>query len=427
MYRLGDITQINNILTNSLERSELVKSLNLRCSSWKSQNNLKYNILKYDKEWMAKESYNSVGLLRSVIFKDSGDIVCFAPPKSLSTSVESLKLQNDNLVCEEFVEGTMINMFYEKEKECWEFATRSSVGGNVCFYMTNGFHEKDTFKYMFNEVCQRIGFNMDTLNKQYVYSFVMQHPRNRIVKLVRNMALYLVEVYEIDGTNINIIDKSDYVDKFGISSNVKVPMRYANASENDIDTMIEMYASSNTVYDIQGIVFKNVTTGYRYKFRNPTFEMVRQLRGNQPKLQYHYLHLRKEGKVKEYLQYFKEHRYSFSDYRTHMHNYTKTLFSNYISCYIKKTKPLMDYPEKFRTHMYKLHHELYIPVLKEEKRYIDLNEVIKYVNSLHPSQQMYMINYDLRKNAKESKELATRNETESQEETSTSTSSTEQA
>jgi hypothetical protein len=77
--------------------------------------------------------------------------------------------------------------------------------------------------------------------------------------------------------------------------------------------------------------------------------------------------------------------------------------------------------------MYKLHHELYIPVLKEEKRYIDLNEVIKYVNSLHPSQQMYMINYDLRKNAKESKELATRNENESQEETSTSTSSTEQA
>ena len=76
----------------------------------------------------------------------------------------------------------------------------------------------------------------------------MQHPRNRIVKLVKNMALYLVEVYEIDGTNINIIDKTDYIDKFGISSNVKVPMRYANASENDIDAL----SDSECIWNILG-------------------------------------------------------------------------------------------------------------------------------------------------------------------------------
>ena len=91
MYTLGNITNINTILTNSGERSELVKPLNLRCSTWKSQNDIKYNILKYDKKMMANESYDNVGLLRSVIFKDSGEIVCYAPPKSLTTNADLLK------------------------------------------------------------------------------------------------------------------------------------------------------------------------------------------------------------------------------------------------------------------------------------------------------------------------------------------------
>ena len=59
----------------------------------------------------------------------------------------------------------------------------------------------------------------------------------------------------------------------------------------------------NTSYHIQGVVIKT-DDGARYKFRNPNYEHVRHLRGNQPKLQYQYLVLRQSGKVKEYLQYY---------------------------------------------------------------------------------------------------------------------------
>ena len=42
-------------------------------------------------------------------------------------------------------------------------------------------------------------------------------------------------------------------------------------------------------------------SGVRTKFRNPNYEFVRQLRGNEPKKQYRYLVLRQQEKVMEYL------------------------------------------------------------------------------------------------------------------------------
>ena len=34
---------------------------------------------------------------------------------------------------------------------------------------------------------------------------------------------------------------------------------------------------------------------------------------------------------------------------------TNKIHENYIGCYIKKEKPLGEYPKKFRSHMFKLH------------------------------------------------------------------------
>ena len=148
------------------------------------------------------------------------------------------------------------------------------------------------------------------------------------------------------------------------------------------------------------MVIKN-SLGERYKYRNPNYEHVRHLRGNQPKLQFQYLSLRKEGKVGEYLQYYREHRKVFNEFRNAIHDYTNELFQNYVKCYIKKEKQLTEFPEKFRTHMYNLHHELYLKILMPINKYINKTEVIHYFNNIHPAKQMFTLNYDLRKQFKD--------------------------
>jgi len=404
-YSLDNIPQIDGLLYSNEERKDIAKSLNLKYNVWKHKNGINYHILKYDKEWLSRDCVKSTGLLRSLIFKDNGTIMSFAPPKSLNTDDLSIEKEME-YIAEKYVEGTMINVFYDTESDTWEIATRSNIGGEICFFMEEGFKKENTFKYMFNEVCENIGFNIKDLNKSYVYSFVMQHPRNRIVKIIKNMKLYLVDVYEINNKTINSISTQD-MSIFGIPDNtVNNLQRVYLESNDDLQKCKDSYASMNTPYDIVGVVIKN-KLGERYKYRNPNYEHVRQLRGNQPKLQFQYLNLRQiprdndystMGKITEYLKYYPEHKVLFNNFRNIIHKYTAELFENYIRCYIKKEKELKHFPEKFRTHMYALHHELYLKKLMPEKKYINKNIVIEYFNTLHPAKQMFVMNYDVRKN-----------------------------
>ena len=152
----------------------------------------------------------------------------------------------------------------------------------------------------------------------------------------------------------------------------------------------------NTPYDIMGFVVKEHTTGMRCKYRNPGYEEVKTLRGNQPKLLYQYISLRKLGRVGTYLKYFPEHKEEFHSMRERIHNFTTSLHNSYVGCYVMKEKPLKEYSGQFRTHMFKLH-AFYLEELRENKGKIDRAFVIQYVNALHPAQLMFSLNFNFRK------------------------------
>jgi hypothetical protein len=227
---------------------------------------------------------------------------------------------------------------------------------------------------------------------------VLQHPENRIVVPFKQPQLYLVAVYEIiqkDG-DINVVEEDlSEVKKSGLwnLTGIKFPESYEFLSYTEL---IEKFASGNTQYDVLGVIVKNTTTGERTKFRNPIYEEVRHLRGNQPKLQYQYLCLRHAGKLPEFLKYYPETKEEMSKYRDQVHMFTENLHKNYVSCYVKKEQQLGLYPPQYRTHMFKLH-EHFTTNLRPKSLYITNTEVIKYVNNLHPSLLMYCLNYNMRK------------------------------
>ena len=153
----------------------------------------------------------------------------------------------------------------------------------------------------------------------------------------------------------------------------------------------------NTSYEIVGVVMHNKATGERTKIRNPVYEKVRKLRGNQPKLHYQYLCLRKEGRVGEFLNFYPENKAAFSSFREKLHLFTNVLFSNYISCYIKKERPLIEFSEQYRTHMFNIHNK-YLTQLKEAKQYVTKSVVIDHINNLHPSLLMHCLNFQMKTN-----------------------------
>ncbi len=360
-----------------------------------------YNVYNYDKNFLTHDKRETTGLFRSVIMRED-EIVAFAPPKSVryDSFIQRHKDTGD-LIIEEFVEGTMINLFYNVKKVEddivigeWELATRTTVGGKSVFFKetTKDNEEKSvSFRKMFLEAMNESGLEFTMFDPRYCYSFVVQHPKNRIVSVIDKPTIYLIAIYQIDNETKKVYEVVLDHETNKIYHHVKQPL--VIEAEN-YDEVKEKYASMNTDYSIMGVVFKS-RDGLRSKLRNPNYEQVKHLRGNSPKLQYQYLSLRQMGKVKEFLKYYPEYRKDLQQFRDDLHNYTNKLHENYIACYIQKQKPLGEFPKKFRSHMFKLH-EKYLSELREQKGYINKKTVIEYMNSLHPAQQMFVLNYNLR-------------------------------
>ena len=415
-YALNNVPGFASIISASPnDRKQVASTLNIKCFQWNYKNRKNYTIIKYDKKMLATMGYASMGLLRSVIIDEAGKVLCFAPPKSLPESTfedqfgtdirEYGSSQEVKYKVEEFVDGTMINAFYDTDLQSWQIATRSSVGAEISFYMEKGFKPEDTFNYMFFDICKDIKFDINTLDKDLVYSFVMQHPCNRIVKPIKEKSLFLVEVYRVHNEDILnqyiSVETNKIYETVKKNMNLKYPVLYGFDINGKDDKRIEevknAYASKNTRYDIVGIFIKD-NLGNRFKYRNPNYNYVKKLRGNNPKLQFQYLHLRKYHLVTQYLMYYPEHTELFDGFQKILHDYTRGLYDNYVACFILKKGSLGEYPEKYQNLMKDVHRDIYLNRLMHTRERMTLSHVIEYVNNVPPAKLMFLTNFDMRRN-----------------------------
>jgi hypothetical protein len=394
---------------DSDELQSLLKKSNLTNKKWKCGSHV-HSILKYTTGTLKCDELQTLGLLRSVVLDQHGKIMAFSPPKCIIPS-----LNGDNLIVEELVEGTMINVFYHRpngqdEGAGWELATKSCVGANIVFHSvqpksetnqtteaTEATEAKKTFRRMFLECMSETNLDFDALQKDCSYSFVMQHPNNHIVRRIEKPALYLIAVYKADNESLVVEEQCRDEHLARINANqetgVQLPLQFTDVGLSELQ---EIYTSLNAPYDFPGLVCRERSTGARFKYRNPNYERIKNLHGSEPKLQFQYLSLRQQGKVKEYLQLHPEHRDAFQKFKDQLHAYTNQLFANYIGCYVRKERPFTEYPAEFKTHMFRLH-EQYLKELREKREHITLGKTIAHMNGLPPSHQIYALNYGTRK------------------------------
>lgn len=369
----------------------------------KKHNN--YLIVKYNKSRLNYSNYMTLGLWRSVVLDTKNRrIVAFSPPKSLPWSDFAANNYLKDCQITEFQEGTMINLFFDKEANDWEISTKSGIGGKYKYFKET----KKTFRYMFLEALNYCGLEFDMLNKSFCYSFVLQHPENRIVVVHKEIKLYLTNIYSFSYQENNMFVNEEPLNIKWDSGNMKQmelvgdmisPLRNIELNEKTKtwEDLFNEYQRMDIEYYNVGIQVYNKNNGMRTKLRNPSYEKIKYLKGNSPKLQYQYYNLRQAGKVSEFLKYYPEYKYELARFRSELHKWTKQLFVNYHDCYIKKNKQLKDYAHQFKPHMYNLH-KLYLEELISVGNYVSMMVVVKYVNTLPPAKLMYAINYPYRKN-----------------------------
>lgn len=339
-------------------------------------------ILRYEKEFLNQENICTLGLFRSVIIHD-GKVVGFAPPKSISVLDNCFTKYSDEVRYEEYVEGTMINLYYHNED--WKIATRSNIGANNKF-----FRDSPTFNKLFHEIADEGVLPFDKLNKKYSYSFVIQHPKNRIVSNPKKR-LVLCDIFRCnqDFTVEHIPVLNDWYRNPELYHFIDIPRVY-NVRSFDEAIMKFANPSHTTDFNIMGFVMR--LGNRRAKYRNPEYEFARLLRGNHPKIQFQYFNLRKTGKVKQFLKYYPEYSDAFSIYRKEIHYFTQTLHKYYIDCFIYKTQTLDKYSHEYKPHLYKLHND-YLNILRPNGEKMSYGYVISYVNNLEPERLMFAVNY----------------------------------
>jgi hypothetical protein len=366
-----------------------------------------YTIVRYDKslvDMKKMENASTLGNMRSVIFSKSGELVCYSPPKSIQW--EEFRYSEyyfaQQPLFEEYVEGTMINMFWDEYCQSWEFATKNTIGCKKAFQCIDFLQTQQciqppkTFEDMFLEAYYHNNLQFINFDKSKCYSFVLQHPENRIVSYISEPRVYLIASYKIKNNCVMMDDMSDIkqqvielVNGKRFPSVLRFPIKYEDTTD------VEDFRN-HPDYNVMGIVIKNPKNGYYAKIRNNTYMNVKEMVGNSPSLLSRFVTLYKNMKLNEYVSLFPEHHNYFYYYQCLLNNYIALLEKSYHYIYILKNDMNNYFTRENKQHVNMVYHlkQLHKKYRAEKAirgasyRSVD---VIEYVNDMDQANLFYAL------------------------------------
>ena len=331
-------------------------------------------LIHYDKE-TTNMSAPHVDYFRSVIWnKETNTPVCAGPCRGSKFS----KATEGEFVAEEFIDGVMINMFWSASE--WHLATRTQIGAHCRYYSDSHFDE------LFWATFKDNGLTTDMLDKSQCYSWVLQHPKERIVvePAYGIPRIYLVEVSQIaaDGGHqvFDLATQPESLKRF-------LPLRYALGSLEAVKEHVAIWGR-RLGHQYQGVVLKSVDgTAKRWKLRTNAYDEVRYLRGNCPNRGYRWLTLWSENRLGKYLRLYPEEDAEANILIGRYKELTQELHRRYMEIYRDRRYPLGAAPHKFRKLLWELHQAgngSYFPKVRD------------FMNLQDTARKLWLLNYEVR-------------------------------
>lgn len=284
---------------------------------------------------------------------------------------------------ERFVDGVMIGAFWDRYSNQWRIHTRSTLDGNSRF-----FSQTKTFKQMFDEFAVLSGLDWSAMDKACSYTWLLQHPENRVVVPVTRVTATLVQKVSLT-LGVLVCDNS-----------VTKPLEMLSPLATWTDVRARL-ADWNTRFKhtVQGLVVKD-NAGRRWKIRTAEYNRVRRLRTNTARLDYLWLTMWRNGGLSEYLTLFPEERRSSEQVINQWKRITNDVFHIYVDTFKARTLDKKAIHPKYRPFVYGLH-GLYMETLKPAGKTVVWKTVLDYMNGRDVAQMLFAINWDVRQAAKQ--------------------------
>ena len=343
---------------------------------------------------------------RSVIFAYPEKVVVgFSPPKSIdiNTFMQKYPSIDENILVTEMKAGIMIQLFYDYRSNSWEIATKGSVGCKYYFRKKGESisPDKKTYYRMFldalgalpDQELNDVPF-LHCLPKTMSYTFILEHPENVIIMHVERPTLYLIAIYLIyHKSNCVAYIPATIYESWPVFQTIhgliEFPKQYNNITGYD-----ELPLA--IVQQNRGVVFTNIQTGEHAVIECAKYVQLMKTRFIIPDVQYHYLCLRRMGKIAEFISHFPYYKKPFYQIRTELNEFIQNVYRSYMNCYVHQNTS--EIAERYYTHIVKIHKQIYLPSLTKGRTPTIINRavVVKYFNDMEPRELFYLLNYDRR-------------------------------
>lgn len=373
-------------------------------------------IIKYEKG-VSKMDIPYVKWFRSVVWNiKTNTPISVAPPKSTVSEFPYTTLKNAidaGIVCEEFLDGFMINCFKVINDDTNYYSTRSKLGA------TGNYYSSKTFKELFNESFSysRLGkFNeySNTITNEFIsydiespvyelneisrfYSYLVQHPEHRVVTPIDENGY---KVYDIlsgivysDGS-VKMID-GVFSKPSSLSSHIEIPkinLKSESESNSEKSESVHEFIQSlisEKDWKFQGVVFKD-SNGNRWKFRSEKYMAVKSLRGNTNYPSQRFAQLFEQNLIKQYLEYYPEDSTIFTICNMYLISIIIHIHELYCKVHIHKSIGIDEVNKIYHPHLYTLH-GIYLSKLRNESKKVTLNDVYDYIHKLPWQRTQFLI------------------------------------
>ena len=320
----------------------------------------RYAILHYDRTHSNMELPH-VPLFRSVVWDKEKHVSACNGPRHGQPFRQAIDDGLTDFVCEEFVDGVMINMFHDGA--AWRLATRTQLDAKGSFY------GKTPFSELFWSVFGACGLNVTDLTPGATYSWVLQHPEERII---------VAPAYGIP--TVTLVESSTPIPAES-PLNKHRPKTFTLPTLEDVNEFVH---TMNT-HQFQGVVLK--ASNARYKLRTNAYCEARDLRGNQAKRGYIWLERWAEGRLPAYLRIYPEEQCDADTMIGSFKEATQELHDLYNKVYRHKELPLGESPRKYRKLLWEAHQAnagAYFPHLRQ------------FMNHQDTARKLWLVNYESR-------------------------------
>jgi hypothetical protein len=317
-------------------------------------------IFRYNRE-KADLTSPVVRAFRSVIWDSRVNRPIFVAPMKSAPMATLYDLPSDftNIAVEDFLDGVMVNVFMDTVTNTWRMATRSRLDADNKFY-------EHTFASLFNSTWLKYFPNgFACLNPQFGYSFVLQHPDNRIVVPIGAPTIYCVEVSYINPA-------TSYL---SVNPGVPIlnpPRRYNVTSYQQLTELVSHLEQFEGIRS-QGVVMKDFSSGKRWKIRTQAYNQVRALRGNHSRMEYVWFDNMKKGTLQTYLSIYPEESLKAAAALKNWTDIVSDIYQWYVHVFKVRDCPKDKMPAHYKGVLFDLHSE-YVKRLAPAKRSLTWQE-----------------------------------------------------